>query len=231
MKNLWENWTLVYFMNIHLKWRTTCQIAPSVNLLKLSQTQARTASKWSRNTSNLLLDFSLYATAAVSIVVSASLDRMRTLLTALTARQDSSRPMESHASILTIFLSHLGYRLCWQILYMQRRCVIEQIMYISLELSRMSLMAPIISLYSTPLFLVMRTSPSSTFLINVTLPLVFQRMVLLHLRGVMRHVSLSYFSTTISLLKDEILLLQSQGPRSLGIGTHFAGHSFKNWFN
>ena len=45
MKNLWENWTLVYFVNIHLKWRTTCQIAPSINLLKLFQTQARTASK------------------------------------------------------------------------------------------------------------------------------------------------------------------------------------------
>ena len=65
MESLWENWTLVYFVNIHWKWRTTCQIAPSIDLLKLFWTWARTASKWSRNTSNLSLDFSLYATAAV----------------------------------------------------------------------------------------------------------------------------------------------------------------------
>ena len=171
------------------------------------------------------------------MVVSALLDRMRTLLIALTARQDGSRPMKSHASILTIFLSYLSYRLCQQILYMQRRCAIKQITYMSLEPSRMSLMAPIISLYSTPLFLVLRTIPSSTFPMNMTLPLVFWWMVLLHLRGIIRLVGLSYFSTTISLLKYvskrniAFTLPQSQGPRSLGIGTHFAGHLFKNWFN
>ena len=115
--------------------------------------------------SDLLLDFSLYTTAAVSIVVFASLDCMRTLLIALTASKHSSRPMESHASILTIFQLYLGYKVCQQILYMQRRCTIEQITYMSLGLSRMSSMAPIIGLYSTPLFLVMRTIPS-TFLMN-----------------------------------------------------------------
>ena len=157
MKNLWENWTSSYFLDIHLKWRIICQIVPSVELLRLFQTQFRTASKWSRNMFKLLLDFCLYITAVVSTAVFASLDHTRTSLNALTARKHNSRPMESHTSILIIYLSYLGYKVCQWTLYMQRRCPIEQIMYMCPGLLRMFLMDPTISLYSIPLFLVVRT--------------------------------------------------------------------------
>ena len=187
MESLWENWTLSYFSDIHLKWRTTFQIVPSVDLPRLFQTRVRTALKRSRNVFELLLDFSLYITAVVSTAAFSSLDRMRISLNALTARNHDSRPMESHTSISIISLSYLGYKLCQQAPYMQRRCAIEQIMYIRLAISRMFSMAPIINLYLTPLFLVVRrTIPFSTFPMNVTLPLAFRWMVLHHSRGTIR---------------------------------------------
>jgi len=68
--------------------------------------------------------------------VSALLDHTRASLIALTARKHSSRPMESRASITIIFPSYLGYKPCWRILYMQRRCAIEQITCMSLGLPR-----------------------------------------------------------------------------------------------
>src|ERR1700719_2721496 len=188
MESLWENRTLSYFSNIHLKWRTTCQIIPSVDLPRLFQTRVKTALKWSRNVFELLLDFGLYVTAVVSTAAFASLGHMRTSLNALTARNHDSRPMESRASILIISLSYLGYKLCHQAPYMQRRCAIEQIMNIRLAISRMFSMAPIINLCLTPLFLVVRTIPFSTFPMNVTLPLVFRRTVLLHSRSAIRRV-------------------------------------------
>ena len=89
-------------------------------------------------------------------------------------------------------------------------------------------------LYSTPLFLVVKTIPFSTFPMNVTLPLAFRPTVLLHLRSTIRRVGQSFFSTTISLLKYAskrniaFTLPRSQAPKSLGIWTLFAGHFFKN---
>ena len=82
---------------------------------------------------DFLLDFSI--TAVVITAAFASLDRMRTSLNALTARNHDSRPMENCTSILIICLSHLAYKQCQQTPYMQRRCAIEQIMYICLALS------------------------------------------------------------------------------------------------
>ena len=173
-----------------------------------------------------MLDFSLSITAVVSTAASAFVlwDCMKTSLSALTARKCDSGPMESHTSILIISLSYLGYKLCPLILYMRRRCTIEKIMYMSLGLSRMFLMAPIISLYSTQLFPVVRTIPSSTFPMNATFPLVFRQTVLLHSRNVIRHVGLSYFSITISpwnMFPEEILHSHCHGPRpqkALGLG-------------
>ena len=149
--------------NIHLKWRITCQIILSISFPRLSQTQIRTAWKWSRSAFNLFLDFSLYVTVA-STAVFASSDPMRTLINAPTARKHNSRSMESPANILITSLLYLSYKLCWQTLYMQRRCAIEQIMYMSLALSRTFLVAPIIRLCSThcphqwgqPLFLLLQ---------------------------------------------------------------------------
>src|SRR5882762_11842506 len=155
---------------------------------------------------------------------------MRTSLNALTARKHDSRPMESHASILIISLSYLGYKLCQRTPHTQRRCAIEQIMCMSPGLSGMFSMVPIISLYSTPSFPVMRTILFSTFRMDVTLLLVFRRTVLLHSRGAIRLVGPSFFSTTISLLKYvskrniAFTLPPSWAPKNLGIGTRFAGH-------
>lgn len=43
MKSVLENRTLSYFLDTHLKWRTTCQIVPSVDLPRLFQTRDWTA--------------------------------------------------------------------------------------------------------------------------------------------------------------------------------------------
>ena len=156
-------------------------------------------------------------------------------MNALTARKHDSRPMVNRASISIISLSYLGYKLCQRTPYMQRRCAIEQIMYMSLGSSRMFSMALIISLCSTPLFLVMRTTiPFSSFRMNAILRLVFQRMVSLRSRGAIGLVGPSYFLTIISLLKFvskrniASMLPRSRAPKNLGIGTCFAGHLFKN---
>ena len=108
---------------------------------------------------DFFLDFRPSVTAVVSTAAFVSLDRMRTSRNALTARKHDSRPMESRASIMIISLSYLGYKLCQQTPNMQRRCAIEQTMYMSLGLSRMYSMAPIIYLYSPPLFPAVRTIP------------------------------------------------------------------------
>ena len=137
---------------------------------------------------NFFLDFRPSVTAVALTAAFVSLDRMRTSQNALTARKHDSRPMESRASIMIKSLSYLGYKLCQQTPNMQSRCTIEQTMYMSLGLSGMYSMAPIIYLYSPPLFLVVRTIPFFIFLMNATLRLVFQRTVLLHSRDAIRLV-------------------------------------------
>ena len=61
-----------------------------------------------------MLDFSLSITAVVSTAASAFVlwDCMKTSLSALTARKCDSGPMESCTSILIISLSYLSYKLC-----------------------------------------------------------------------------------------------------------------------
>jgi len=184
-----------------------------------------------------LLDSSPYDTAAASTAVFALLDRTRISRSALTARKHTTGPMESLANTLIISLSFLGYRLCQQMLHMQRRCTIEWSMCTNLALSRMFSMDPIIRLCSRLLFLLVRATHSSTSLMNATLPSAFQRTVLVPSRSANRHVGPSSFSTTTSLLNSAsersiaFTLPQSQVPKSLGIGIHFVGRSFKNLFS
>ena len=159
---------------------------------------------------------------------------MRTSLVAPTARKRDMEPMENHANILTISLSYLGYKRCWQMPRLHRRCATERNTSTNLVLSRTYSMATIISHYLTPLSLVVRLILSSTFLMSATLPLAFRRMVSHHSRGVIRHVGQSSFSITTSLLnyvsRRSIVstLPQSRVQKSLGIGIHSVGHSLKN---
>src|SRR6266498_5844118 len=107
-------------------------------------------------------------------------------------------------------------------------------MSMSLALSRTFLMAPITSRYSTLLSLLVKTTHISTFLIDATLHLAFRQTVFLHSRSVRRPVGPSSFSTSTSLLKYAsrrniaFMLPQSLVRKSLGIGIHLLGRSFKN---
>ena len=124
---------------------------------------------------NLLLDFSLYVTAVVSTAVFALLDHIRTSLNAPTERKHDLRLMESCASILIIYPCHTvpqlqamlanaihAKKMHYQVNHVHEPGVIKNV-----------LMALIINLYSTPLFLVVKTIPFFTFPMNMTLLSVF----------------------------------------------------------
>jgi len=184
-----------------------------------------------------LLDSSLYNTAAALTAVFALLDHTRISRSALTARKHATGPMENLTNTLIISPSFLSCKLCQQMLHMQRRCAIEQSMCTNLALSRMFSMDHIIRLCSRLLFLLVRATHSSTSRMNVTLSSAFQQTVLVPSRSTNRHVGPSFFSTTTSLLNSAsersiaFTLPQFRVPKSLGIGIHFVGRSFKNLFS
>jgi len=175
--------------------------------------------------------------AVVLIAVFALSDHMRTLPNAPIVRKHDTRPVGNHASVLNTCLLFLGYKLCRQMLYMQQRCAIEQSLSTSPALSRMFSMAAIIGPYWIPLSLLTQAIHFSFSPTHVTLPLVFRWTVFLHSSGVIRRAGRLSSLIIISLPKfifrrnTAFTSAQSQVQRNPGIGTHFAGHLFRNSSN
>ena len=132
------------------------------------------------------LDSNLFDTAVVLIAVFALSAHMRISLTAPTVRKRETKLMGSHGNVLHIYHSFPGYELCQQTLRMQKRCGIEQTVFMNPVLSGMFSIPAITRLYSTPSFPT-RILLFTFSLMLVTLPLVFQPMGLLPSSGVIRH--------------------------------------------